>query len=55
VPLLRSVDRPQVQGTVAVGAEPQGVAVAPDDQTVYVADQHSHLLSVLDVANRRVT
>jgi YVTN family beta-propeller protein len=48
-------DRPAVRAPVNVGAEPQGVAVSPDSRTVYVANQHSHVLSVVDIASRKVT
>ena len=49
-----SVGRPAVVGTIKVGAEPEGVAVSPDGRTVYVADQSSHVLSVVDAASRNV-
>ena len=58
VPLARrivSMGKPTVVGTIRVGAEPEGVTVAPDGRTVYVANQSSHLLSVVDAASRRVT
>jgi YVTN family beta-propeller protein len=51
----RSVARPVVVTTVRVGNEPEGVAVAPDGRTVYVADQSAHVLSVVDAASRKVT
>jgi YVTN family beta-propeller protein len=50
-----SVDKPSVVGTIRVGAEPEGVAVSPNGKTVYVANQSSRILSVVDVAGRRVT
>jgi YVTN family beta-propeller protein len=50
-----SVDRPVVWATINVGTEPEGVAVSPDSRTVYVANQHSHVLSVIDVDSRNVT
>ncbi len=53
--MLVSADRPAVQSSINVGTEPQGVVVAPDSRTVYVANQHSHILSVIDVASRNVT
>ena len=52
---VRSVARPTVMGTVPAGNEPEGVAVAPDARTVYVADQSAHVLSVVDAATRKVT
>ena len=58
VPLAQrvvSMDKPAVIGTIRVGAEPEGVAVSPDSRTVYVADQSSHVLSVIDAASRKVT
>jgi YVTN family beta-propeller protein len=54
-PVLVSTDRPAVRASINVGTEPQGVAVSPDSRTVYVANQHSHVLSVIDVASRKVT
>ena len=50
-----SVGKPAVVATIRVGAEPEGVAVSPDGRTVYVANQSSHILSVVDAASRRVT
>jgi YVTN family beta-propeller protein len=50
-----SVGRPAVVGTIKVGAEPEGVVVAPDGRTVYVANQNSRILSVVDAATRKVT
>ena len=54
-PVLVSADRPVVRASINVGTEPQGVVVAPDSRTVYVANQHSHILSVIDVASQKVT
>jgi YVTN family beta-propeller protein len=51
----RSIGKPAVVATVRVGDEPEGVAVSPDGRTVYVADQSARVLSVVDVASRRVT
>ena len=50
-----SVGKPAVVGTIRVGDEPEGVAVSPDGRTVYVANQNSRILSVVDAATRRVT
>ncbi|WP_305785627.1 YncE family protein [Symbioplanes lichenis] len=50
-----SSDRPEVLATVRVGGEPEGVAVAPDGRTVYVADQSARALVVVDVRTRRAT
>jgi YVTN family beta-propeller protein len=50
-----SIGKPTVVGTIQVGAEPEGVAVAPNSRTVYVADQSSRILSVVDAGSRRVT
>jgi YVTN family beta-propeller protein len=58
VPLARrvaSIGKPTVIGTIRVGTEPEGVVVAPDGRTVYVANQNSHVLSVVDTVSRRVT
>ncbi|GAA3342535.1 hypothetical protein GCM10020358_37850 [Amorphoplanes nipponensis] len=57
VPLALSVaslPKPAVVGTIRVGDEPEGVAVSPDSRTVYVANQSSRILSVVDVASARV-
>jgi len=50
-----SIGKPVLVGTIRVGAEPEGVAVSPDARTVYVANQSSHVLSVVDAVSRRVT
>jgi YVTN family beta-propeller protein len=58
VPLAQSVvsmAKPKVVGTIRVGNEPEGVVVAPDGRTIYVANQSSRILSVVDAASRRVT
>lgn len=58
IPLAQSVAsiaKPVVVGTVRVGAEPEGVMVSPDNRTVYVANQNSRVLSVVDATSRRVT
>jgi YVTN family beta-propeller protein len=52
---VRSLAKPSVIGTVRVGREPEGVAVAPDGRTVYVANQATRQLSVVDTASRRGT
>ena len=52
---VASVDTPAVVGRIRVGAEPEGVAVAPDGRTIYVANQDSDVVSVVDAASRRVT
>ncbi|MCM4080725.1 YncE family protein [Paractinoplanes hotanensis] len=52
---VKSVAKPRVIGTIRVGAEPEGVAVAPDGRTIYVANQNSRILSVVDAATRKVT
>ena len=54
-PGLVSTDRPTVQASINVGAEPQGVAVAPNSRTVYVANQSAHVLSIIDVTSRNVS
>ncbi|HEY7273430.1 MAG TPA: cytochrome D1 domain-containing protein, partial [Actinoplanes sp.] len=51
---VASVGKPTVVGTIKVGAEPEGVTVSPDGRTVYVANQGSRVLSVVDAASRRV-
>jgi YVTN family beta-propeller protein len=58
VPLAQSVAslaKPTVVGTIRVGAEPEGVILSPDGRTIYVANQNSRILSVVDAASRRVT
>jgi YVTN family beta-propeller protein len=50
-----STGKPSVVATVRVGAEPEGVAVAPDGRTVYVANQDSRILSVVDAGSRQVS
>ncbi|GIF19001.1 YVTN family beta-propeller protein [Actinoplanes tereljensis] len=52
---IASLAKPTVVGTVKVGAEPEGVAVAPDGRTVYVANQNSKVLSIVDTATNKVT
>jgi YVTN family beta-propeller protein len=52
---IQSVAKPTVVATVRVGAEPEGVVVSPDGNTVYVANQSSHFLSVMDAVTRKVT
>nr|WP_296067234.1 beta-propeller fold lactonase family protein [uncultured Actinoplanes sp.] len=52
---IKSVPKPSVVATVRVGAEPEGVVVSPDGRTVYVANQNSRVLSVMDSATRKVT
>ncbi len=50
-----SLGKPEVAGTIRVGDEPEGVAVSPDSRTVYVANQSSRILSVVDARSKRVT
>ncbi|NMO50745.1 beta-propeller fold lactonase family protein [Actinoplanes sp. TBRC 11911] len=52
---IRSVDKPTIAATVRVGAEPEGVVVSPDGSTVYIANQSSHVLSVMDAQTRQVS
>ncbi|MET0423157.1 MAG: YncE family protein [Actinoplanes sp.] len=52
---VASVPKPTVIGSIRVGNEPEGVAVSPDGRTVYVANQSSRVLSVVDAATRKVT
>ena len=52
---IASVDRPTVTATIRVGNEPEGIAVSPDGRTIYVANQSSHVLSIVDAASHRVT
>jgi YVTN family beta-propeller protein len=58
VPVARrlvSVAKPAVVDTIRVDVEPEGVTVSPDGRTVYVANQGSRVLSVVDTATKRVT
>ncbi|WP_030439930.1 YncE family protein [Actinoplanes subtropicus] len=50
-----SVAKPTVIGTIKVGNEPEGMAVSPDSRTLYVADQSSHVLSIVDTGTRQVS
>ncbi|WP_250035697.1 beta-propeller fold lactonase family protein [Paractinoplanes maris] len=52
---VRAVAKPRVTGTIRVGAEPEGVVVSPDGRTIYVANQDSRILSIVDAATRKVT
>ncbi|MBM2618774.1 beta-propeller fold lactonase family protein [Actinoplanes sp. LDG1-06] len=52
---VQSVARPTVVGTIRVGAEPEGVIVSPDGRTIYVANQNSRVLSVVDARTRKVS
>lgn len=54
-PLPASTSGPSVIATIRVGAEPEGVVVSPDAGTVYVANQGSRVLSVIDARTREVT
>jgi YVTN family beta-propeller protein len=57
VPLARraqSLGKPAVVATIHVGDEPEGLAVSPDGHTIYVADQHSHILSIVDAVSHKV-
>lgn len=51
---LSSSAKPVVVATVPTGRGPQGVAVSPDSRTVYVTNQQSHTLSMIDVATLRL-
>lgn len=50
-----SLGKPEVVGTIRVGDEPEGVAVSPDSRTIYVANQSSRILSVVDARSKKVT
>ena len=52
---IRSLAEPAVIATIRVGNEPEGVTVSPDGRTVYVANQGSRVLSVVDAGTRKVT
>jgi YVTN family beta-propeller protein len=44
-----------VSGTVAVGRLPHGIAANADERTVYVTDEGSGDVSVIDLVDRKVT
>jgi YVTN family beta-propeller protein len=50
----RSSARPVLAAALAVGRDPEGVAVSPDGRTAYVADQGSHEVVAVDTARLRV-
>lgn len=52
---VRSLAEPEVIDTIEVGDEPEGVTVSPDGSTLYVANQNSRILSVVDARTHRVT
>ncbi|XVU26686.1 YncE family protein [Actinoplanes sp. CA-054009] len=52
---VKSLTVPTIVGTVRVGTEPEGLAISPDSRTVYVANQNSHILSIMDVPSRKVS
>jgi YVTN family beta-propeller protein len=49
-----SVPIPVVGATIRVGQDPGGVAVSADSRSVYVANQGSHTLSIIDAATRKI-
>jgi YVTN family beta-propeller protein len=49
-----SAARPVVVAAIRVGKEPEGVAVSPDNRTVYVANQGERMLSVVDPGAKQV-
>jgi len=49
-----SLPVPVVRGIIRVGSGPRGVAVAPDGHRVYVANNGSNTVSVIDTATNRV-
>jgi YVTN family beta-propeller protein len=51
---LVSLGKPIVVATIPTGREPEGVAVAPDSRTVYVTNQRSRTLSMIDVATLKL-
>jgi YVTN family beta-propeller protein len=50
-----SLAKPVVVDRVSLGREPEGVAVSPDNKTIYVADQASKDVHVVDVASKKVS
>jgi YVTN family beta-propeller protein len=53
-PIPPSVAIPTPVGTFRVDREPEGVAVSPDSRTVYVANQGTHVLSIIDAGTGSV-
>ncbi|MEV6302821.1 beta-propeller fold lactonase family protein [Actinoplanes sp. NPDC051861] len=49
-----SIAKPAVVDTFKFGQEPEGVAVAPDNRTVYVADQNSKDVHFIDLESRDI-
>ncbi len=55
-PAVVSLQVPSVVGTIkGVGREPEGIAVAPDNRTVYVADQGAKALFFVDATSKKVS
>ncbi|WP_285683894.1 YncE family protein [Actinoplanes sp. NBRC 103695] len=52
---VSSLGRPKALRAIKVGEEPEGVAVAPDGRTIYVANQGERKLSIVDARGGRVT
>lgn len=47
--------RDLVSGSVPAGRRPYGIAIGPDERTVYLANGGWNELSVIDLADRKVT
>jgi YVTN family beta-propeller protein len=45
----------QVIGSIEAGQRPWGIAVSPDDKTIYTANGPSNDVSIIDVATKQVT
>jgi YVTN family beta-propeller protein len=45
----------QVTGSVEAGQRPWGIALSPDDKTLYTANGPSNDVSIIDVATKQVT
>ena len=54
LPVPVSLAKPIVVATVPTSRRPEGIAVSPDSRTVYVANQQSRTLSMIDVATRKL-
>ncbi|GGN41591.1 hypothetical protein GCM10010109_71810 [Actinoplanes campanulatus] len=50
-----SLAKPVVLEQIRLGREPEGVAVAPDNRTLYVADQDSRDVHFVDVQSKQVS
>ncbi|MBO3741186.1 YncE family protein [Actinoplanes flavus] len=50
-----SLAKPVVLEQIKLGQEPEGVAVSPDNRTIYVADQSSRDVHIVDVQSKKIS